>query len=131
MRALFATTSILASIAGAAPVPEAATVTLYRNSATSAAMRLHVASFDAAEGAAYNLENCAKARELFQAQPGITIKFWCEPGRFQSAAQFKRVETSTQFTTGTDVALTCSLSASELAKAKGSKHRPADYSCPK
>jgi len=26
----------------------------------------------------YNLENCEVARDLFQAQPGVKVEFWCE-----------------------------------------------------
>ena len=43
---------------------------------------VHVATFDAAEDKDYNRENCEKARDLFASQPGVTIKYWCERGRF-------------------------------------------------
>jgi hypothetical protein len=46
-------------------------------------LRLHVATFDAADGAAYNSGNCETARMLFQQQPGVTVRFWCERGRFE------------------------------------------------
>ena len=46
-------------------------------------MRLHVATFDAADGEAYNRGNCDQAKELFQAQPGVKTKFWCEKGRYR------------------------------------------------
>ena len=65
------------------------TYTLYRDSATDAnakgnsAMRIHVASFDSADGAAYNQENCNQARKLFQEQPEVTVRYWCEKGRFK------------------------------------------------
>lgn len=59
--------------------------TLYRNSAlpNGADFRIHVASFDAREGDSYNRENCDLARSLFQAQPGVTVRFWCEKGRYR------------------------------------------------
>ena len=57
--------------------------TLYRNSVTDNSMRIHVASFDAADGHAYNMANCQIAQELFQKQDGVTTKFWCEKGKFK------------------------------------------------
>ena len=57
------------------------TFTLYRSSPTD--MRIHVATFDATAGEAYNRGNCEIARELFQAQPGVSVKYWCEKGRFR------------------------------------------------
>jgi hypothetical protein len=59
------------------------TYTLYRNSITDENMRLHVATFDSSDGDAYNRENCAVAKELFQAQPAVRTKFWCEKGRYR------------------------------------------------
>ncbi len=56
---------------------------LYRNSVTDENMRIHVASFDAAEGEQYNRGNCEQAQLLFQNQPGVKTKFWCEKGRFK------------------------------------------------
>lgn len=58
------------------------TYTLYRNSAIDPLMRLHVATFDSADGGEYNQGNCQIAQELFQNQEGVTTKFWCEKGRF-------------------------------------------------
>jgi hypothetical protein len=57
--------------------------TLYRNSVTNANMRIHVATFDADEKEEYNRGNCEQAQALFQAQPGVQVKFWCEKGRFR------------------------------------------------
>ena len=57
--------------------------TLYRNSLTDRNMRIHVATFDTADGGSYNHENCALAAKLFQSQPGVKTKFWCEKGRFK------------------------------------------------
>jgi hypothetical protein len=61
--------------------------TLYRTSAVEDQspkfQRTHVATFDAAGGEQYNRENCDIARTLFQAQPGIVVRYWCEKGRYR------------------------------------------------
>ena len=57
--------------------------TLYRNSTVDGINRVHVATFDAADGEQYNHENCQLAAELFQQQPGTQTKFWCEKGQFR------------------------------------------------
>lgn len=57
--------------------------TLNRNSVTNENMRIHVATFDASEDEAYNRGNCEQAQLLFQAQPDVKTKFWCEKGRFK------------------------------------------------
>ena len=63
------------------------TYTLYRSGAGGSSvadeMRIHVATFDADEKAAYNRENCDVAKDLFQNQPGVTVRYWCEKGRFR------------------------------------------------
>ena len=59
------------------------TFTLYRNSVTDENMRVHVASFNAADGEDYNKGNCEQAQLLFQAQNDIKTKFWCEKGAFK------------------------------------------------
>jgi hypothetical protein len=46
-------------------------------------MRIHIATFDAKDGDAYNRENCNLASKLYQGQPGVTVRFWCEKGRYQ------------------------------------------------
>lgn len=56
--------------------------TLYRSSFMGND-RVHVATFDASYGGDYNRANCEIARELFQAQPGVTVRYWCELGRFR------------------------------------------------
>jgi hypothetical protein len=66
-----------------AQVRDDGSYTLYRNSVSFADMRIHVASFDAEDGEQYNKENCNVARELFAKQPGVTVKYWCERGRFK------------------------------------------------
>lgn len=71
----------LALLSGCSP-PSAGAHTLYRNSVLDPNMRVHVASFDAAEGDSYNAENCETARSLFQRQGGVSVRFWCEKGRF-------------------------------------------------
>lgn len=57
--------------------------TLYRNSVLNENARIHVATFDAHEKEGYNRENCQQAQVLFQAQPGVLTRFWCEKGRFK------------------------------------------------
>lgn len=57
--------------------------TLYRSSTMIQNARLHIATFDSVDGDSYNAGNCEQARELFQAQPGVATKFWCEKGRFR------------------------------------------------
>jgi hypothetical protein len=57
--------------------------TLYRNSATGITERIHIATFDASEADSYNNENCQQAQALFQQQPGVSVKFWCEKGRYR------------------------------------------------
>jgi hypothetical protein len=59
------------------------TFTLYRNSVMDENMRIHVASFNASDGEAYNRGNCEQAQLLFQAQQGVKTKFWCEKGVFK------------------------------------------------
>ena len=61
--------------------------TLYRNSPTVGTIsgddaRIHVATFDAAEDQDYNRKNCEIARDLFASQPGFTVRYWCERGKF-------------------------------------------------
>ncbi|MCJ2132778.1 hypothetical protein MKK69_01640 [Methylobacterium sp. J-026] len=74
----------LCSVLAACQGPDASTYTLYRNSVINDGARIHVASFDAADGEAYNRENCAAATDLFGGQPGTRTRFWCEKGRFRS-----------------------------------------------
>ena len=62
---------------------EASTFTLYRSGAENASLRIHVATFDADEDAAYNQENCDIAQGLFQQHRGSAVKYWCEAGRYR------------------------------------------------
>lgn len=91
---LMTTISLLLGAAGSfatgmyvSSVMPGGTYTLYRNSAlpvNGAAFRIHVATFDAYEGKAegYNRENCDIARNLFQEQLGVTVRYWCEKGHY-------------------------------------------------
>lgn len=56
--------------------------TLYRDSALDfgTPSRLRVATFDAADGDAYNRENCAAAGRVFQGRPNAMVRYWCEKG---------------------------------------------------
>lgn len=62
---------------------EAGSFTLYRSSVLDSTMRIHMATFDAGDGAAYNKENCHITADLFQKQPGVTVRYWCEPGGYR------------------------------------------------
>ena len=56
---------------------------LYRNSVRDEIMRMLVATFDAGENEDCNRGNCDIAQTLFQAQPGVQVKFWGEKRRFR------------------------------------------------
>lgn len=74
---------VLGVIASACGGPEPGPVyTLYRNS-LAVQGRVHIATFDAKESGSYNMENCNLAVKLFQSQPGVSVRFWCEPGSFK------------------------------------------------
>lgn len=79
---LFACCAAISATATAA-TDDTAVFTLYRNSAVNGALRMHVATFDAADGKAYNMANCSHTADLFESQPGVKTRFWCEPGRFK------------------------------------------------
>ena len=51
---------------------------LYRTP-IAGADRVHVATFDAPEPAGFNQENCEGAARLVGSQPGVTVRYWCEP----------------------------------------------------
>lgn len=59
------------------------TFTLYRSAFAGDAVRLHIATFDADDSRDYNRQNCEIARDLFQSQPGVSVRYWCELGRFR------------------------------------------------
>lgn len=79
---LFLASLLLCSGCSGRFISEKNIYTLYRNSVMNPSMRIHVATFDSNDGEKYNKENCELARSLFQAQPGVTVKFWCEKGRY-------------------------------------------------
>jgi hypothetical protein len=62
----------------------AITYTLYRSSVVEGITRIHVATFNVDGKEAYNEENCRLAANLFQAQPGVKTRFWCEKGFFKN-----------------------------------------------
>ena len=62
--------------------PHSGTYTLYRGS-TAGSMRIHVATFDSDAPEEYNRENCQVAMDLFQKQPGVKVRYWCEKGRYR------------------------------------------------
>ena len=57
--------------------------TLYRNSVLDENNRIHVATFDADEDESYNKGSCDIAQGLFQQQPMVKVKYWCEKGYFK------------------------------------------------
>ena len=60
------------------------TYTLYRSSSVIEDARAHVATFDAYyKDKGYNQGNCFIARDLFTNQPGVTVRNWCEKGRYK------------------------------------------------
>lgn len=63
--------------------------TLYRSSSVESMKdaRLHMATFDAVEGTEYNRGNCLIAAQLFQRQPGVIVRYWCEAGRYRKSAR--------------------------------------------
>ena len=63
--------------------PHSGTYTLYRGSVTGP-MRIHVATFNSNNPEDYNRENCQVAQDLFQKQPGVKVRYWCEKGRYRS-----------------------------------------------
>jgi len=84
--AITAALVIIAAAAGwsmNAGIAESRAYTLYRDSPIGKDLRLHIATFNAAESEDYNRENCRIASELFKAQPGVTARYWCEKGAFQ------------------------------------------------
>jgi len=58
--------------------------TLYRNSVLDKSSRIHIATFDSKEGNGYNMANCNIAQDLFQNQPFVETRFWCEKGFYKN-----------------------------------------------
>jgi hypothetical protein len=78
------TVLLLAFLSACGPAPSKTVIyTLYRSSPDRDDLRIHVATFDAAEDRDYNRNNCEIARDLFAKQPGVTVRYWCERGRFE------------------------------------------------
>ncbi|MFZ4478681.1 MAG: hypothetical protein ACOYNZ_02165 [Rhodoferax sp.] len=57
--------------------------TLYQASFMNPNMRKHVATFDAADGKDYNIQNCRSIQYLYQKQAGPDARFWCEFGPYR------------------------------------------------
>jgi hypothetical protein len=74
---------VLPGCGGGRTSDEGRIYTLYRNSTADSNLRMHVATFDAAAKEDYNSANCEQARELFQGQPGVRARYWCEKGAFR------------------------------------------------
>lgn len=81
IRSIFMALCILL-LGGPALAGDATTFTLYRDSLLDRSARLHIASFDTAEGESYNRENCNLVAVLMQEQPGVRTRFWCEKGQY-------------------------------------------------
>ena len=69
-----ATAATFAGCGGGSGPSDNEVFVLYRNSVTKESTRIHVATFDAADGEAYNKRNCEQAQALFQAQSGVGTK---------------------------------------------------------
>jgi hypothetical protein len=92
MRAILLATVFVLSGCGKADQP----FTLYRNSNIDPTLRIHFATFNAAESdQAYNLTNCQMAARTLNSnikalakaegrEPPVGLGFWCEPGTFKS-----------------------------------------------
>jgi hypothetical protein len=82
--AIQACLAMLPLIYGSSIVSSDVSVTLYRGSMVGGGeMRVHVATFDAAEREDYNQNNCEIARGLFASQSGVKVTYWCEKGRYK------------------------------------------------
>lgn len=79
MRAVIPLVAIIA-LAACAEAHDNNAYTLYR-SAIAGNDSIHVATFDSKEGAAFNQQNCSEVAILIRSQQGVTVRYWCEPGR--------------------------------------------------
>ncbi|MGG5890989.1 hypothetical protein ACLF3G_28315 [Falsiroseomonas sp. HC035] len=68
---------------GVAVCGDSTAYTLYRGSVVGDHLRIHIAAFDASDGATYNRENCQTAANLFARQPGVSVRYWCEKGGYR------------------------------------------------
>lgn len=82
MRAALTSFTAAALLSGC--LDDAGAYTLYRSSVMGPNARIHVATFDSKDGNDYNQGNCDVARQLFVAQPGVTVRYWCEKGRYKA-----------------------------------------------
>ncbi|CAM3612310.1 hypothetical protein B0G85_0467 [Polynucleobacter brandtiae] len=62
--------------------------TLYRTGVGLPELRIHIATFDSddsrdAKFKTYNQDNCQIAAQLFQSQPNVSTKYWCEKGAYK------------------------------------------------
>ena len=73
--------TLIALLAQSACDKDGDVYSLYRSSVFQDIARIHVATFDANEPGNYNRDNCMSAADLFAAQPGVTVRYWCEKGR--------------------------------------------------
>jgi len=64
-------------------VSEDKVYTLYRNNVNDPQARTHVATFDADTDAKTNRENCEFVTQLYQGQPGVNVRYWCEKGYYR------------------------------------------------
>lgn len=67
------------ALAACGEAPDRKVYTLYR-SAIAGDESIHVATFDSTEGASFNQQNCSEVAILIRSQPGVTVRYWCEPG---------------------------------------------------
>lgn len=69
------------------PASATDTQTLYRNSILDPSMRIHVATFDSAEGGEfnpdYNRAACSETAKLYQENDSAQKDWWCEKGSFR------------------------------------------------
>lgn len=75
--------TILLTVLAACGPSDGDVYTLYRSSPIDPNMRIHIATFNAADGEQYNSENCRIGSGAFRAQPGVTVRYWCEKGQFR------------------------------------------------
>jgi len=75
--------AILLLLPSCGPLEEEGIYTLYRASVLDENMRIHVATFNAKAGNDYNQGNCRIAEDLFQSQPRVIVKYWCEKGSYR------------------------------------------------
>jgi len=70
-------------LASCSPWEQEGIYTLYRGSLIGDDLRVHVATFDSMNGNGYNQENCRIAADLFQRQPSVAVRYWCEKGSYR------------------------------------------------